>query len=83
MYAPWFRRLLSVRHAAAAGILAGLLAVALIVRLGLLPRAVMEERHLKRDLPGYADYMARVRYPAYSGNLVRPRSVSTASSFMS
>jgi protein-S-isoprenylcysteine O-methyltransferase Ste14 len=39
----------------------GLLAVPLMI-LGLAPRAVMEERVLKRDLPGYANYMARVHY---------------------
>jgi protein-S-isoprenylcysteine O-methyltransferase Ste14 len=39
----------------------GLLAVPLMIA-GLAPRAVMEERVLKRDLPGYADYMTRVRY---------------------
>jgi protein-S-isoprenylcysteine O-methyltransferase Ste14 len=37
------------------------LAVAPLFVAGLLPRAVMEERTLKRDLPGYADYMTRVR----------------------
>jgi protein-S-isoprenylcysteine O-methyltransferase Ste14 len=39
----------------------GLLAVPLMI-LGLAPRAVMEERLLKRDLPGYANYTARVHY---------------------
>jgi protein-S-isoprenylcysteine O-methyltransferase Ste14 len=39
----------------------GLAAVPLMI-LGLAPRAVMEERLLKRDLPGYADYMTRVQY---------------------
>ena len=44
----------------------GLAAVPLIL-LGLAPRAVLEERMLKRDLPGYADYMARVRYRLIPG----------------
>jgi protein-S-isoprenylcysteine O-methyltransferase Ste14 len=39
----------------------GLLGVPLMIA-GIAPRAVFEERLLKRDLPGYADYMARVRY---------------------
>lgn len=39
----------------------GLLAVPLFI-LGLAPRALFEERLLARDLPGYADYMNRVRY---------------------
>ena len=39
----------------------GLAAVPLMI-LGLAPRAVMEERLLKRDLRGYAAYMTRVRY---------------------
>jgi protein-S-isoprenylcysteine O-methyltransferase Ste14 len=39
----------------------GLVAVLLILAL-VAPRAVMEERLLQRDLPGYASYMARVRY---------------------
>src|SRR5258707_3994038 len=29
---------------------------------GIAPRAVFEERRLKRELPGYADYMTRARY---------------------
>jgi protein-S-isoprenylcysteine O-methyltransferase Ste14 len=39
----------------------GLLAVPLMI-LGLAPRAVFEERLLKRELPGYAEYMTRVRW---------------------
>ncbi len=39
----------------------GLAALPLIL-LVLAPRAVMEERMLRRDLPGYAGYMSRVRY---------------------
>ena len=39
----------------------GLLAVPVTLA-ALLPRAVMEENLLRRDLPGYADYMTRVRY---------------------
>jgi protein-S-isoprenylcysteine O-methyltransferase Ste14 len=39
----------------------GLALVPLLV-LGLAPRAVREERLLKDELPGYADYMARVRW---------------------
>lgn len=39
----------------------GLLAVPLFF-VGLAPRAVLEERLLKRDLRGYAHYMTRVRY---------------------
>lgn len=44
----------------------GLLLVPVIVA-GLAPRAVFEERLLKRDLPGYADYMQRVRYRLIPG----------------
>ena len=39
----------------------GLLVVPLMLA-GMAPRAVFEERLLKRDLPGYADYMQRVRW---------------------
>ena len=39
----------------------GLLIVPLMIA-GMAPRAVFEERLLKRELPGYADYMTRVRY---------------------
>jgi protein-S-isoprenylcysteine O-methyltransferase Ste14 len=39
----------------------GLLVVPLMMA-GLAPRAVFEERLLKRDLPGYGDYMQRVRW---------------------
>lgn len=39
----------------------GLLFVPLMIA-GMAPRAVFEERLLKRDLPGYEDYMCRVRY---------------------
>jgi protein-S-isoprenylcysteine O-methyltransferase Ste14 len=39
----------------------GLAAVLLILAL-IAPRAVIEERMLKRDLPGHAGYMTRVRY---------------------
>ncbi len=39
------------------GILFGLILVVLIAR-----RAVLEERTLREELPGYAAYMARVRY---------------------
>jgi protein-S-isoprenylcysteine O-methyltransferase Ste14 len=34
---------------------------------GMAPRAVFEERLLRRDLPGYADYMSRVRYRLVPG----------------
>lgn len=34
---------------------------------GLMPRAVAEERMLKRELPGYGDYMTRVRYRLIPG----------------
>ena len=44
----------------------GLLAVPLLV-LGIAPRAVLEERLLQRDLPGYAAYMTRVRYRLVPG----------------
>jgi protein-S-isoprenylcysteine O-methyltransferase Ste14 len=44
----------------------GLLGVPLIIA-GIAPRAVFEERLLKRDLPGYADYMRRVRYRLVPG----------------
>jgi len=38
----------------------GLLMVPLMIA-AMAPRAVLEERLLKRELPGYADYMRRVR----------------------
>jgi protein-S-isoprenylcysteine O-methyltransferase Ste14 len=38
------------------------LAMALVIMLLLAVRAVMEERTLMAELPGYADYAARVRY---------------------
>ena len=44
----------------------GLLIVPLMAA-GMAPRAVYEERLLKRDLPGYADYMKRVRYRLIPG----------------
>jgi protein-S-isoprenylcysteine O-methyltransferase Ste14 len=44
----------------------GLLVVPLFIA-GLLPRAIFEERLLKRDLPGYADYINRVRYRLIPG----------------
>ena len=44
----------------------GLLAVPFFV-LGLAPRAVLEERLLEKDLPGYGDYMSRVRYRLVPG----------------
>jgi protein-S-isoprenylcysteine O-methyltransferase Ste14 len=44
----------------------GLLVLPLFI-LGLAPRAVFEERLLKRDLPGYQDYMRRVRYRLIPG----------------
>jgi protein-S-isoprenylcysteine O-methyltransferase Ste14 len=44
----------------------GLLAVPLMIA-AIAPRAVMEERLLKRDLPGYANYMTRVRYRLIPG----------------
>jgi protein-S-isoprenylcysteine O-methyltransferase Ste14 len=44
----------------------GLVCVPFFV-LGLAPRAVFEERLLRRDLPGYADYMSRVRYRLVPG----------------
>lgn len=44
----------------------GLLIVPFFVA-GLAPRAIFEERLLKRDLPGYADYMKRVRYRLIPG----------------
>jgi protein-S-isoprenylcysteine O-methyltransferase Ste14 len=31
------------------------------------PRAVMEERLLERELPGYAEYVRRVRYRLVPG----------------
>jgi protein-S-isoprenylcysteine O-methyltransferase Ste14 len=34
---------------------------------GMAPRAVFEERLLERTLPGYADYMSRVRYRLIPG----------------
>jgi protein-S-isoprenylcysteine O-methyltransferase Ste14 len=39
----------------------GLLGVPVVLA-GLMPRAVMEERFLRRELPGYAGYMTRVRW---------------------
>jgi protein-S-isoprenylcysteine O-methyltransferase Ste14 len=44
----------------------GLLILPLMI-LGIAPRAVFEERLLKRELPGYADYMKRVRYRLIPG----------------
>jgi protein-S-isoprenylcysteine O-methyltransferase Ste14 len=44
----------------------GLLLVPLFIA-GLAPRAIFEERLLKRDLPGYANYMSRVRYRLIPG----------------
>ena len=44
----------------------GLLMVPLFI-VGLAPRAIFEERLLKRDLPGYADYMKIVRYRLIPG----------------
>jgi protein-S-isoprenylcysteine O-methyltransferase Ste14 len=44
----------------------GLLVVPLFIA-GLAPRAVLEERMLKRELQGYGDYMARVRYRLIPG----------------
>jgi len=38
------------------------LAVLPLLILGLVPRMVLEERTLARELPGYADYLARVRW---------------------
>jgi protein-S-isoprenylcysteine O-methyltransferase Ste14 len=38
------------------------LAAAPLFLIGLVPRSLMEERILRRDLPGYGDYMARVRF---------------------
>jgi protein-S-isoprenylcysteine O-methyltransferase Ste14 len=38
-----------------------------VIVAGLAPRAVFEERLLERDLPGYADYMRRVRYRLIPG----------------
>ena len=36
--------------------------VGLVVALALAWRAVLEERTLQKELPGYIDYMARVKY---------------------
>jgi protein-S-isoprenylcysteine O-methyltransferase Ste14 len=44
----------------------GLLIVPIMIA-GMAPRAVFEERLLKRELPGYADYMTRVRYRLIPG----------------
>ena len=44
----------------------GLLIVPVMV-LAMIPRAVLEERLLARDLPGYANYMTRVRYRLIPG----------------
>lgn len=44
----------------------GLLIVPLMIA-GMAPRAVFEERLLERELPGYADYMTRVRYRLIPG----------------
>ena len=44
----------------------GLLGVPLFLA-GLAPRAVAEEKLLKRELPGYADYMSRVRFRLIPG----------------
>jgi protein-S-isoprenylcysteine O-methyltransferase Ste14 len=48
------------------GSLYGLLVVPVMIA-GMAPRAVFEERLLKRELPGYADYMTRVRYRLVPG----------------
>jgi protein-S-isoprenylcysteine O-methyltransferase Ste14 len=44
----------------------GLAMVPLIVA-GIAPRAVLEERLLERELPGYAGYVTRVRYRLIPG----------------
>lgn len=44
----------------------GLLIVPVMI-VGIASRAVFEERLLQRDLPGYADYMSRVRYRLIPG----------------
>lgn len=44
----------------------GLLIVPVMI-VGIASRAVFEERLLQRDLPGYADYMRRVRYRLIPG----------------
>jgi protein-S-isoprenylcysteine O-methyltransferase Ste14 len=44
----------------------GLMFVPLFIA-GMSPRAVAEERLLARDLPGYADYMKRVRWRLIPG----------------
>ena len=38
-----------------------------VMIVGLAARAVFEERLLRRDLPGYADYLTRVRYRLIPG----------------
>jgi protein-S-isoprenylcysteine O-methyltransferase Ste14 len=43
------------------------LAVVPLFLVGLAPRAVAEEKLLNRELPGYAEYMARVRYRLIPG----------------
>jgi protein-S-isoprenylcysteine O-methyltransferase Ste14 len=44
------------------GLLAGVVLLALVVR-----RAVLEERTLQAELPGYDDYMRRVTYRLIPG----------------
>ncbi|MGR9171783.1 methyltransferase family protein [Rhizobium sp. KDH_Rht_773_N] len=44
----------------------GLIVVPLIF-LGLILRLIDEERHLRRDLPGYEDYCRKVRYRLFAG----------------
>jgi protein-S-isoprenylcysteine O-methyltransferase Ste14 len=44
----------------------GLLAVPFFIA-GLAPRAMAEERLLKRELPGYGDYMTRVHFRLIPG----------------
>jgi len=44
----------------------GLLVVPLMIA-AMAPRAVMEERLLERELPGYAEYVRRVRYRLVPG----------------
>jgi protein-S-isoprenylcysteine O-methyltransferase Ste14 len=44
----------------------GLLVVPLMIA-GMAPRAVLEERLLRRELQGYADYTTRVRYRLIPG----------------
>ena len=47
---------------------------ALLVKLALVGRTLLEEKTLSAELPGYADYKTRVKIPLGAGRLVTARS---------